>query len=174
MKRPSKAFEIALSGIACAVATVFLTVGSFSPYLLALGYIVACFALMFPLSQGFIWGNVLAFLGASLLSLLFGGVAYFWKLLPFYAFFGLHPLVNCLQKKYAWKWWLCLPVKALWFDGAAYLCWRFAFAMAGAEWVAQYIVPVVLVGGTVFFIAYDFMIFRCQQSVNAIIKRIRR
>ncbi len=175
MKRRSKSFEIALSAISCAVATVFLTVGAFSPFLLATGYLVGCFALMLPLSKDFIWGNVLAFVGASLLSLLFGGMGYVWKLLPFYVFFGLHPLANYLQTRFHWNKWICLPIKAAWFDGAMYLCWRFTFAMnVNIAWVNENILLVILLGGTLFFIAYDYMIFLCQKSVNQAIARIRK
>jgi hypothetical protein len=175
MKKQSKSFEIALSAVACAVATVFLTVGSLSPYLLMTGYLVGCFALMVPLSKDFIWGNVLAFLGASILSLLFGGIAYFWKLLPFYAFFGLHPLANYIQTRFRWNGIICFFVKALWFDGALFLCWYFALNMTVAfDWINEYIILIIFVGGTLFFALYDRMIMLCQKSVNAAVKRIRR
>lgn len=175
MKRPSKSFEIALSAIACAVATVFLTIGSLSPFLLATGYIVGCFAMMVPLSKEFIWGDVLAFLASSLLSCLFSGFAYFWKLLPFIVFFGLHPLANFLQTKYKWNFVICFLIKAAWFDCAMYLCWRFAFEMnVAVDWINQYIYYVIFIGGTLFFAVYDRMIFLCQKSVNLAVKRIRR
>ena len=174
MKRSSKSFEIALSAISCAVATVFLVLGSFSPFLLATGYIVGCFALMVPLSKEFIWGNVLAFIGASILSFLLGCFNY-WRLLPFVVFFGLHPLANFLQTKFRWNMIVCFIVKAAWFDCAMYLCWRFTFEMnVAVDWINQYIYYVIFIGGTLFFAVYDRMIFLCQKSVNAAVKRIRR
>ena len=81
MKKNKRSFEIALSAIACAVASVSLTVGSYVDVLLASGYLVAVFALMVPLSQEFIWGDALAFLGAGLLAFLFCGFSVI-KLLP--------------------------------------------------------------------------------------------
>lgn len=175
MKRPSKSYEIALSAISCAVATIFLTVGSLNPFLLATGYLVGCFALMIPLSKGFLLGDVLAYLAAGVLALIFGGGAYFWKLLPYFVFFGLHPLANYLQARYRWNGFLCFLVKAAWFDGAMYLCWRFAFDMsAAAQWINDYILLVIFVGGTLFFAVYDRMIFLCQKSVDEVIKRIGR
>ncbi len=180
MKRQSKSFEIALSAIACAAATLFLTLGTLTPFLLVTGYLVGTFALMVPLAKDFVWGNVLAFVAASLLSLLLGGIAYFWRLLPFIMFFGLHPLVNYVQRRFLaprfkWHFAVCLPVKAVWFDGTAYLFWRFALAMsAPIEWINQNILLVVLVGGTIFFVAYDYMIFLCQKSVDNAVRRIRK
>ena len=69
MKKPHKAFEIALSAIACAAAAGFLMLGSVSPFLLATGYLVAAFAMMVPLSKDFWGGSARGFLAAGLLAL---------------------------------------------------------------------------------------------------------
>ncbi|MBO5045744.1 MAG: hypothetical protein J6C93_02630 [Clostridia bacterium] len=183
MKRQSKSFEIALSAVSCAVATLFLWLGTLNPFLLASGYIVGCFAMMIPLSKDFVWGNVLCYLASSLLACVLSGFAFFWKLLPFIVFFGLHPLVNHVQRKIAERKFpqsklfpiLCWIVKAVWFDLALYLCWKFTFDMnVAVEWINEYIIPVIFIGGTLFFLAYDRMIFLCQKSVNLAVRRIGR
>jgi len=113
MKKKSRSFEIALSAMACAVAATFLMLGSLNPYLLATGYLIGAFALMVPLSKGFIWGSALAFVAASLLSLPLS----LWKIVPFAVFFGLHPIVNYLQRKYVHKKFFIgkgKPPKAVW------------------------------------------------------------
>ena len=176
MKKPSKSFEIALSAIACAVAAGFLMLGSVTSYLLATGCIIGTFAMMLPLSKGFVWGTALAFLGASLLAL----PLCLWQIIPFACFFGLHSIVNYLQKKHVKRWifhGLCFLGKAAWFDGAMLLSWYVLSAMAGftfPEDVNKFIYLIIFVGGTAFFAFYDYMIFLCQRSVNAIVKRIRR
>lgn len=183
MKKPSKSFEIALSAIACAVAAVALTLGSYVDVLLATGYLFALFALMVPLSKDFIWGDVLAYIGAALLAFLFCGFSVY-KLLPFIAFFGLHPLANFLQKKYvkrAWVHALVFLLKAAWFDLAMWLSWELVLVqvfgldtMSWYPWVQQYFFYVLFIGGTLFFAAYDYLIFLCQRSVNALVRRIGR
>ena len=182
MKRPQKTFEIALSGIACAFATLALTVGSYVDWFVAAGYLLAIFSLMVPLSQRFIWGNALAFLGAVLFAFLFSGLGIL-RLLPFIAFFGLHPLVNFLQMQFVKKkplHALCFLVKAVWFDLAMWLAWVVfvpVFGLESATWypfVAQYFFLVLFIGGTLFFAAYDYMIILCQRSVNTVVRRIRR
>ncbi len=122
-------------------------------------------------------------IGASLLAFLFCGFAILW-LLPFIAFFGLHPLVNYFQRKFAKKPWhhlIWFFVKAVWFDFAMWLLWAFVlvpiFGVDSATWypfVTQYFFYVLFIGGTVFFAAYDCMIFLCQRSVNIAMQRIRR
>lgn len=185
MKRSSKSFEIALSALACAVAAVGLTLGAYlSNFFLAGGYLLAVFALMVPLSKRFYWGYALAFLGASLLAFFCGGMAAaIWTLLPFVAFFGLHPLANALQMRFFKRkiWYLPAFVgKALWFDGALLLIWFTlggALGFPSATWypfVAQYLYYIVFFGGTALFAFYDGMIFLCQRSVDAVIRRIGR
>lgn len=182
MKRPSKSFEIALSAIACAFAAVMLTLGSYFDVFLAAGFLLAVFALMVPLAKQFYWGNALAFIGASLLSFLFnmGGVL---KLVPFYLFFGLHPLVNFLQKKFVRKklfHGLIFLGKAAWFDGMLFFTWFVLGAVFGVtelsfySVLSQYLFYFVFFGGTVAFAVYDYMIFLCQRSVDALVRRLRR
>jgi hypothetical protein len=169
------AFEIALSAMACAFATVFLSVGMLNPYLLATGYILSCFALMLPLSKGFILGDILAYLATIGLSFLFGASASPWRLMPFILIFGLHPLANHLQLRFHWNEIATLVLKTLWFDGALYLIWRFLFDMTTSfPIVDEYIVPVILVAGSLFFVIYDRLIFRCQAVVDRLVARIKK
>lgn len=183
MKRPKKSFEIALSAIACAIAAVSLTAASYVDFLMPTGYLLAIFALMVPLACGFLWGGALALIGGVLLAYLFGGLAFFMKLLPFLAFFGWHPIINYLQLRFTKKkplhvlW--CL-LKAAWFDGALLLIW---FTLGGVfgfdhstwyEFFQTYLYYLVFFGGTALFVVYDILIFLCQRSVNRIVARIRR
>ncbi len=170
--RKLTANEIALAALACALATIMLTVGAYSEILLFTGYLLACVALMLPLAKESYWGYSLAYIATCLLSLLFNA-ARFWDILPFIVFFGLHPLVNELQLKIKISPWLACIIKALWFDGAMYLIWRFVFAMTTAiPFVEQYIIPILLVGGTLFFILYDFLMYKWRLVVNNLVKRI--
>ena len=173
MKKIS-AYEIALSAISCAIAAIALTVGTLYTPLLFTGYLLACFALMIPLSKNCYWGDVLAFIGAGILALMFNGFNIF-DTLPFLVFFGLHPLVNALQLKFKINRWIALAVKAVWFDAAMYVVWRFTLDMnLGIEFLDKYIIPVILIGGTAFFVFYDYVLFKYQISANRIINQIIR
>lgn len=176
MKRRSKSFEIALSAIACAFAAAFLMLGTLHPVLLATGYLVATFALMIPLAKDFLWGSALAYLGAGLIALPLG----LWKIVPYAVFFGLHPIVNYLQKRYLkrtpWKV-LSLVLKTVWFDLAMWLSYFVLTRMAGmifSETIERYLFLILFVGGSVLFVFYDVMIFYCQRSAEIAIRRIRR
>lgn len=171
MKRLSS-HEIALSALACAIATVLLTVGVYSEILLFTGYLFGCIALMMPLAKKSYIGYALAYVGTCVLSLIFN-VARFWDLLPFIMFFGLHPLVNELQLRTKINRWLACGIKALWFDGAMFIIWKFVFGMTTSiAFVDKYIWLILLVGGTAFFVAYDYVMYKWRAIVNRLVARI--
>lgn len=184
MKRQSRSFELALSAIACAVAVISLTLGAYVDFLLAAGFLFAVFALMVPLAKQFLWGYALALAGAVILSFLFTGfVVGVMRLLPFVAFFGWHPLVNYLQKKYvkhAWLHAIVFAVKAVWFDLAMWLAWVVLGEFLGFEqqtwypFVQDNLYWFLFAGGTLFFAVYDAAIFFCQRSVDYAVRRIGR
>lgn len=173
MKKIS-AYEIALSALASAIATVCLTIGVYSAILLFTGYLLACIALMLPLAQKSYAGFTLAYLSTCILALIFNASRFF-DLLPFIMFFGLHPLVNELQLHTKINRWVACAVKALWFDLTMYLIWRFVFGMTTTvAFLDEYILPILLVGGTAFFVAYDYAMYKWRYAVNTLVKRITR
>ena len=171
MKRLTS-YQIALSALACALATILLTIGVYSEVLLFTGYLFSCIALMLPLAKKSYAGYALAYVGTCILSFIFNA-SRFWELLPFIIFFGLHPLVNELQLKLKVNRWVACVVKAVWFDAAMYLVWRFVFAMTTTiPFVDAYIIPIILILGTAFFVLYDYLMYRWRFAVNTLVRRL--
>jgi hypothetical protein len=134
----------------------------------------ASIALMLPLAIKSYRGFALAYIATCLLSLLFGSFR-FWDVFLFVIFFGLHPLINELQLKVKINRFLAFAVKALWFDGALYVTWKFIFAITTEiAFIDAYLLPVILVGGTLLFAMYDYVAFRARIMVNLLVKRINR
>ena len=168
------AYEIALSALSCAIATIFLTIGVYSAVLLFTGYLLACVALMLPLAKKSYVGYVLSYIATVILSLIFNASGFF-DLLPFIMFFGLHPLVNELQLKVKINRWLAFAIKALWFDATMYVIWRFVFGMTTTiPLIDQYILPMILVFGTAFFVFYDYTMYKWRYAVNRLVQRITK
>lgn len=166
--------DLALSALACAMATVFLTIGIYVDVLILTAYLFACVALMLPLSRQCWWGYVLAYLATCILTFIFTSWK-FWDLLPFIAFFGLHPLVNELQLKTRINRWLACFFKALWFDGAMYLIWRFIFDMTTTiSGLDKYMLPIIFVVGTIVFVFYDYAMYKGRTLVNSLVSRISK
>ena len=154
MKRIT-AHQIALSALSCALATIFLTLGLYVDVLLLTAYL-------------------LAYLASSILSLVLGA-GRFWDLLPFIMFFGLHPIVNELQLKIKINKWVACFVKAIWFDATLYVIWRFVYVMTTPiPYLDKFIIPIILVVGTLFFIFYDYAAYKWRAAVNILVRRISK
>lgn len=173
MKRFS-AYQIALSALSCALATIFLTLGVVSEVLLFTGYMLGGIALMLPLAKQSYIGYALAYVSSCILSCIFASFR-FWDILPFLMFFGLHPLMNELQMKWKIHRYIALAIKALWFDLTMFLIWKVVFAVTTSIPVVDtYILPIILVLGTVAFIAYDYVVFGWRTIVYRLVRRISK
>lgn len=173
--RKITSYEIALSALACAIATIFLTIGVYSEILLFTGYLLACVALMLPLAKQSYRGFALAYVASCLLSFIFNA-GRFWDLLPFVMFFGLHPLVNELQLKIKINRWIACAVKALWFDVTMYIIWRFVFGMTtNVPFLnSSNVFWIILVVGSAFFVLYDYLMYKWRAVVNGVVRRVGR
>ena len=182
----SHSFEIAISGISCAVAVLFLSLGILSGWLLATGYFIGVLAMMLPLSKNFYRGGFLAYLGTCVLAVIMGAAAKFWDIVPFIMFFGLHPIVNAvINNKIAARWlrWLLVAVKAVWFDAMLIAGYYLVYGgvMGGTlfpehvyQAIEKYFFLIVFTAGTLAGIIYDLLVSRCQIAVNAVVARIKK
>lgn len=180
-KKPSKTFEITLSAISCGLAVIFLLFGTFNRFLLASGYFMGAVCLMLPLSKNYYLGGALAYVGTCILAVVFGALGGGWVLVPFVAFFGLHPLANALQRRFKINGVLAFFIKAIWFDGALYLTYLLVFGASVLtpefeyyQFINDYILLFIGVLGTAFFIAYDYAMLKCQQAIDGVVYRIKK
>ncbi len=172
--RKITSYEIVLSALSCALATIVLVAGAYSEVLLATGYLLGSVSMMLPLAKRSFRGAALAYVATCILAFIFGA-AKFLDLLPFVMFFGLHPLVNELQLKININRWVACLIKAAWFDITMYILWRFVFVIvSGYSFLDAYILPVILTAGTVFFIFYDYAMYRWRAWVNRAVERIAK
>lgn len=172
--RKVSASEIALSALACALATVFLTVGVYSGVFLFTAYLVASIVLMLPLCQRSFRGYIFAYIATCLLTLLFAS-SFFWDLIPFIVFFGLHPFVNELQLKTRVNRWLACFIKAIWFDATLYLTWKTLIAVTTDVVISDvYVLPIILIVGTALFIGYDYFMFKWRVWADNLVRRISK
>lgn len=174
-----KSFQIALAAMSCALAAIFMNLGINVSFLIITGYVFGAVSLMLPLAKNFYAGGFLAYLATCLLCLPFGGIGFFYKLFPFIAFFGLHPLINALQQKFKVNKWLSLAIKTVWFDAMLCCTWLLLLAMAGGvelpfAWMNDWIYVIIIVGGTVLFVVYDWVMFRFQKIVNYYVAKLER
>ena len=179
-KKNSPTFEIALSGISCAVAAGALALGLLSGYLVATGYLVGIVALMIPLSKQFFKGGFLAYVGTCILAVVLGAAVKFWDLVPFAMFFGLHPLLNALQIRFKINRWLALAIKTVWFDCTLIAGYFLIYVVGGLSLPAEIeaiingwrLYVIIFTLGSAIFFVYDYLMFKIQIAVNTLVFRI--
>ena len=179
-KKNSPTFEIALSGISCAVAAGALALGLLSGYLVATGYLVGIVALMIPLSKQFFKGGFLAYVGTCILAVVLGAAVKFWDLVPFAMFFGLHPLLNALQIRFKINRGLALAIKTVWFDCTLIAGYFLIYVVGGISLSAEIeaiingwrLYVIIFTLGSAIFFVYDYLMFKIQIAVNTLVFRI--
>ena len=179
-KKNSPTFEIALSGISCAVAAGALALGLLSGYLVATGYLVGIVALMIPLSKQFFKGGFLAYVGTCILAVVLGAAVKFWDLVPFAMFFGLHPLLNALQIRFKINRWLALAIKTVWFDCTLIAGYFLIYVVGGISLPAEIeaiingwrLYVIIFTLGSAIFFVFDYLMFKIQIAVNTLVFRI--
>ena len=67
---------------------------------------------------------------------------------------------------------LFLAVKIVWFDAAMYFVWKIVFsAQTTIPFIDEHIFLAIAIGGSLFFIVYDLILFRLRKTVNFLIKK---
>ena len=161
--KPSRV--VAYSAVTTALATVFLIIGEIFPTLSLSAAFMASLVIMIPLAKKTYLGAVLAYIASALLALLLAGFR-FQAVLPFAVFGGLHPIVNCFVED--------KKIKDFWFVGACLLTFFVTdLTVGGNEFVEKHIVPIIIIGGAVFFVAYDYIFMFFQKKTNEIIERLK-
>ena len=174
-----KSFQIALAAVSCALATLLVALlGINTSFAFTFGYMFGAIALMLPLSKKFWWGGAMAYLATCLLCLAFNGIPLFYKLFPFVAFFGLHPLVNALFDEHRVNRWISFIVKEIWFVGMLCGSWALFNAMTEVslpyDWMYAWAYPVLVVAGAAIFLVYDWLMKRAQRLVDHYVSKIER
>lgn len=173
---------IALSAISAALAVIFLLLGAFVEILDISCIMIAGIAIMLPLSKKYYLGAFLAFVASALIGIFVTG-ARFTVIVPYAMFFGLHPIVNSLQRKFRINKFLALAVKDVWFLATMFVYYLLLKNLTGYDLFAdfsfipenlqRFLIPALFISGAVFFVLYDSVMLRLQYAVDALIKRLK-
>ena len=165
---------IALSAVSTAFATIFLVMGAYISVFEYSGIFMASLCMMIPLTKKSVWAGLMTYMATALLCLLFIGGR--WVIaITFAMFFGLHPLANYFFENKKIKWVIALPIKEVWFLGTLLFLYFFfqEFVAFEFEWAQKYALPILLIGGGLLFIAYDFIMIRFQRYLDIIVKKLK-
>ena len=169
-----KSKMIALSAIASAFAVIFLALGAIVPTLDYSGIFMASICMTIPLTKKSVWSGAMSYVASALLSLLFVG-GRLEITVTFALFFGLHPLVNFLFNKIRLNKVLALAIKEVWFIASLLILYALFRDFVGFEneILQKYAVLILVVGGGLIFIAYDYMMQRFQRFMDMAVARLK-
>ncbi len=164
---------VALSAMSSALALILLVLGAYVEVLDLSCLFMASLALMMPLAKGYKLGGFLAYLATSILAFFLTGMR-LQVVLPFAMFFGLHPLVNYMQRRFKINRVLATLIKAIWFIATLYVMYFVTqIFTAPNEFIQKYIHYILIIGGALIFIVYDNLMQRFQFAVNGIVTRLK-
>ncbi len=164
---------VALSSLCTAIASVLLVVGAYFPTLSYSCIFLASVVVLLPLSKDTYKGAVFTVIASALLSFLLAGIS-FETALPYLIFFGFHPIVNKVLKEKKVNRFLAYLIKGVWFVGAMLICYLLTdMFVTDNEVFKKYMIYIIIIGGSVLFIVYDYMMFYFQRAMDVISKRLK-
>lgn len=169
-----KSKVIAISGIATAFSVLLLSIGAYFPTFDLSALFMASLVVMLPLSKKSYLGAVITTIASSILTLIIAGFRY-QIVIPFALFFGMHPIVNYFQASTnKFNKWIFLIVKDVWFVLVLVLMQKLSEVLIiDIESIKRFVYPILIVGGAIGFIVYDFLMQRFQNYIDLIIKRLK-
>ena len=164
---------IALSGLSSAFALIFIIIGGYFPTFDISCLFMASLMVMIPLAKDTLKGAILCYISVFLLSFIFT-FGHFEVSIAYGLFFGLHPIVNYIQVKKIKKTWLITAIKTVWFLIVAFLMfYLLKMFIVENELINKFLPLIILFGGSILFIVYDYIMLRFQRNLNVIIKRLK-
>lgn len=172
--KASKSRIVAFSALSAALGTVFLTIGAYTGLGEFFWYFIASVCVMITFHNRSIVGSVLAFVACALMSLAASGFNIVF-LLPYIVFFGAYPIANNIEIRYKVNKVLMIVLTCIWFDASLYVFYLFTkLFVTQIEWINDYIILIIAVGGTIAFFGYRTMMLRLQRKIDRRFGRLIR
>lgn len=173
-----RSFSVALSAVSCALASVFMIVGQTVPFAFATAYLVRCHRAHAAARQRSAAGRV---------SGIRRHVAHLPALRGCASFTNIcrsSPFSGCILLQIICRGGTAQPLGCVCRQGGVFtgvLCASWALFTATTvssneltEKLGGWIYLAIVAGGAVFFLLYDWLMLRCQRTVNAFVSKIDR
>lgn len=179
MKKKISSYEIALSGIASAMAILSIVGAVFVPMMSSAFFVLSGICVAIPLTKNLWVGGIFAYLVSTMVGMLVGNI----KALPFVLFFGLFSLLEWALDFKFYKWeklpiWLSILiitiVKIAFYCLSMYLCFLLMkvvvadISLFGWKWTF----PILLACGFVVFSIYDVVYRFVYTNLVILVKRV--
>lgn len=166
---------IALSGLSTALAIIFIIVGTYIRTFDLSALFMSSLCVMLPLSKKQIKGAFLTVGATFILSLILSFVTgYFAVSVSYLLFFGFHPIINYYENIYKKGKILFILLKLVLFLTTLFLMYYIlSVFVVEIEFLLNYMPFIIIIGGTMIFFIYDYIMKRFQTLTNLVIKRLK-
>ncbi|MBO7214126.1 MAG: hypothetical protein J6V66_01370 [Clostridia bacterium] len=163
---------IAVSALATALGVIFLIVGAYIQTFDLSALFISSIMMTLPLSKKSYKGALYTYFATGILAFVFASSRFYLAIL-YFAFFGLHPIVNFFQIQKGNKVWFLYPIKCVWFVGVCFLMYYlFSMFIVKDPMLTKFIPLLIIICGILAYIVYDIVIIRFLKTSFIIIKRL--
>lgn len=174
ISRQDAVYQIALAGISAAVALLFVWLGVLVRFSTVAFFIAAGIALMVPLTKKYYLSSIFAYIVSSALAFVVAGDIY--AVVGYIAYFGPISLITGIMCNLKVKWFISVPVKILFINGALallyFVCHTIVIDASIMEKLDYWVIALV---GTVILLAIDFVLqFMYLRLIPIVAKALRK
>ncbi len=166
-------YEVALGGIAAAMALLFVWLSVVVRYGTISFYVAACLALLVPMSQRYYFASISAYVVSSLLA--FAIVGDIFAISGYVVYFAPICLLSCFMLEKKVKWYVSTPIKAVYIAGAlAFLYYVAGTIMINPKLLGEVPFWAVELVGIVALLAIDVLVMYVYGVLKTRVSKVLR
>lgn len=173
LNRQEAIYQLALAGISSAVALLFVWLSVIVRFSTVAFYIAASLAIMIPLTKRYYLAGFFAYGVASALGFVIAGDIY--TVVGFVAYFGPMALITGIMCNKKVKWFIALPVKILYINGALallyFVCHTIMIDASIMEKIDYWVIALV---GTLALVLIDYALQFIYSRLTPIVEKVLR
>lgn len=173
LNRQEAIYQLALAGISSAVALLFVWLSVIVRFSTVAFYIAASLAIMIPLTKRYYLAGFFAYGVASALGFVIAGDIY--TVAGFVAYFGPMALITGIMCNKKVKWFIALPVKILYINGALallyFVCHTIMIDASIMEKIDYWVIALV---GTLALVLIDYALQFIYSRLTPIVEKVLR
>ena len=173
LNRQEAIYQLALAGISSAVALLFVWLSVIVRFSTVAFYIAASLAIMIPLTKRYYLAGFFAYGVASALGFVIAGDIY--TVAGFVAYFGPMALITGIMCNKKVKWFIALPVKIVYINGALallyFVCHTIMIDASIMEKIDYWVIALV---GTLALVLIDYALQFVYSRLTPIVEKVLR
>lgn len=173
LNRQEAIYQLALAGISSAVALLFVWLSVIVRFSTVAFYIAASLAIMIPLTKRYYLAGFFAYGVASALGFVIAGDIY--TVAGFVAYFGPMALITGIMCNKKVKWFIALPLKILYINGALallyFVCHTIMIDASIMEKIDYWVIALV---GTLALVLIDYALQFIYSRLTPIVEKVLR